>query len=397
MKYFTYFFLFIYLSYFSQGILYEEESIFSKGLLLCFFGICGWGIIKVLMDKPNGFSKILLLFVLVQFVYFLFSTKYAISGTHRVISSFPQLKSIFISLLPFYPLYYCARRDNLSSGLLFFLVACLALYIFRFFNMQHELVFESGQDSEAVVNNMSYAFIKLLPFTCLLFNRKIFSMGIWGCCMGLILLGAKRGAILTGIVAAILYIWYLLKHTWREKNGFYILLICIVVAIGGYFGYRFILSNDFVVGRFLELAEGNDSGRTYLYVRIFDYWKNTPSLLHLLFGFGFNSSITIAGNLAHNDWLELLSCCGVFGVIIYSLLFIQAIRYIRLLRQTPALQSMLVMIIICWLAMSAFSMGYTDMTLFSILLGYIMGTRESAAYNNIECRKVNGSYAHLYR
>ena len=391
MKQLIYLLFASYLLYFLQGIFYEHSSAMSVPFLLIYLAIGGWGVYKVMSEGGNSYTRILLIFIGIQILYFLLAPQYVMSRS-RPISSLSQLKAIFISLLPFFPIYYVARRKDLTTVLKIVSLLFLLFYIVQFLFIEQRLVDELDpeQQSENVVNNVSYSFVNLLPFACLFLNKKLLSIGMWATCCFFILLGAKRGAIITGGISSIIYVWFLVKDSVRSRKYAALFMVCILFGLGVYYGYQFVLDNEFLVYRFENLAEGNDSGRSIIYQKIFDHWDGTTSLVHFLFGFGFNSSIAIAGNFAHNDWLELLSCCGLLGVVIYILLFIQLARYMLFLRgvRYRSLQAMFVMIVASWLCISAFSMGYAGITLFSMLLGYIMGERENGAgYRDILIKK----------
>ena len=375
MKQLIYLLFASFILYYLQGILYEQNTSMSVTFLLIYFAICGWGICKVVMNGGNAYSKVLLFFICLQVLYFLFGPQ-TIMSVAGPIRSLSQLKAVFISLLPFFPIYYVARRRDLTNVIKVVSVGFLLFYIVQFFFMEQRLVddLDPTQQNENVVNNAAYSFIGLFPFAFLFVRRKLVSIGWWVCCCCFLLLGAKRGAIITGGISSLIFVWYLFKDSIREKRYKALIIVCVIMGISAYYGYQYVMGNEFLIYRFEDIAQG--SGRSLIYRKIFDSWNGTPSLVHFLFGFGFNSSIAIAGNYAHNDWLELLSCCGLLGVIVYAWMFWALFRYYRLY-STEETRPMLAMIIASWLCMSAFSMGYTNISLFSILLGYIMGVQEN--------------------
>lgn len=388
MKQLIYLLFASYFLYHLQGLLYAQGSGLSVMFLLAFFAVCGWGAANVLMYGGNSYSRMLMVFIGIQILYFLFAPQYIMSKAGPI-QSLAQLKSVFISLMPFFPVYYVARRKDLTILLKIVAFLFLLLYIAQFFFNEQRLTDELDpeQRSENVVNNVAYSFVNLLPFVCLFLNKKLLSIGLWLCCCVFVLLGAKRGAIITGAISSIIYVWFLLKGSVRSRKYGALIAVFLMLCIGFYYGYQFVSEDEYLVYRFEELAAGNSSGRSIIYQKIFDTWNGTTSLGHFLFGFGFNSSISIAGNYAHNDWLELLSCSGLLGVIVYALMFWQLFRYYRRLYVIEN-RSMFAMIVVSWLCMSAFSMGYAGISLFSILLGYVMGNKEKYS-NSMETIRIS--------
>lgn len=68
---------------------------------------------------------------------------------------------------------------------------------------------------------------------------------------------------------------------------------------------------------FNQTLEGNSSGRDSIYSILWYEFLENGSLFYCLFGFGADATISIAGNFAHNDWLELLINNGLLGIVLY--------------------------------------------------------------------------------
>ena len=185
----------------------------------------------------------------------------------------------------------------------------------------------------------------------------------------------------------LIYFLYIIKSTRKIKFSNYLLVIIFLLA-STYFIYYFFITNEFFQYRFLSLLEGGYSNRDILYSQIFNFWKNSGNFINLIFGYGLWSSIEIAGNAAHNDWLELLSNCGIMGVLIYLSLFY--CLYISM-KKTKELDKkfMLLMILIIWFMKTLFSMAYMEMNMapLMILLGYIYGNEELNNNMNIISNK----------
>ena len=86
---------------------------------------------------------------------------------------------------------------------------------------------------------------------------------------------------------------------------------------------------------------------------------------------------------AHNDWLELLSNFGLFGVIVYIMLFFAAYKLIRNPNWGDTDKRLFMLtVIIMWFLITLFSMGYTssDGYLKAMLLAYLIGNRNKALF-----------------
>ena len=100
------------------------------------------------------------------------------------------------------------------------------------------------------------------------------------------------------------------------------LFFCVVYEIqsGLYFGELTIFPGggfeEFIPESWEYTLEGDISGRDTIYSALFYEWVHADSYWNYIFGLGFLSSIEIAGNFAHNDWLEMLTSFGLVGVAI---------------------------------------------------------------------------------
>jgi hypothetical protein len=138
----------------------------------------------------------------------------------------------------------------------------------------------------------------------------------------------------------------------------------------GFVVVNYINTNTYLIDRFIELKDGNSSGRDSLFEDIWKYCTGTnASLSSVLFGNGINSTIIIAGNLAHNDWLELFCCCGLIGVFAYAYLFINIIRSHKALHNSPFKESEKYAIVILFIK-SLLSQAYTTATIIFLVIGF---------------------------
>lgn len=358
--------------YFAQGAIYPFGSIIAKISLLIILLISSFYLVKTLFIKTKDyfFKYIWALFLLINIVGFLFESNF--SGIY-----YSQIRNVITAILPFFPFYYFSLRGDLSrKDLLNLFLLLLPIAILSFFFNKETLINDRWGDSENVVTNTGYFFVALIPYTFLWKKNKIFSMGILMVLLYFIIQSSKRGALIVGAMGLIIFIFYHL-YIIKSKKIFQNLIFTIsgflIVIL---FLYNTYINNEFLINRLAGIDEGG-SGRNIIYWNLWNNWYESNSFLRYLFGFGFVSTILYSGtgNLAHNDWLEVLTNFGLIGVVIYIGLFISIISYI--LFSTASKENKIIMftIFLMWFCQTLFSMYYTVSTslLFSVLIAYLFG------------------------
>ena len=137
-------------------------------------------------------------------------------------------------------------------------------------------------------------------------------------------------------------------------------------------------TSDHFVKRINETMEGNSSARNMIYGKIWNEIVTDTSLLHLLFGRGANSSIIVATNYAHNDWLELMINNGLLGVSLgaffYISLYKTAHRYRRVFGRTyytAFLMMILVIFLPTFFSMIIYQLSTRICLFFAFMIGYV--------------------------
>ncbi|WP_169337975.1 O-antigen ligase family protein [Proteiniphilum acetatigenes] len=295
-----------------------------------------------------------------------------------------MFKEILVCLLTFYPFYYFSQKGILGpQHLIFFLIIMLPITILNFFSNQENIL--GDRSSRQIVNNVSYSFVRLLPFVFLIEKRKFVGAIIILICMVFIINGAKRGAIISGSVFFVLYIFYQFKNVNKKYRVLYYFIILATAAFMSYYIYTTLMENEFLIARLNLMTEGGSSGRDTIFTSIWNKWYNSDSILNILFGYGFAASLKMTGgSYAHNDWLELLSNFGLTGVVIYLLLVISAFKYIRNKFFPFQKRYLMFSIVIAWLFISMFSMWYNSMLSYTqaMLLAYLISNQTNNYYLN---------------
>jgi hypothetical protein len=366
---------FFFILYNLQGLLYASGSIISQACLLIIFVISGYYFALTLLTQyeNNWFYYAWTLLLLLNILGFIFTANFS-DGL-----SIPMFKDILGCMLTFYPFYYFAKRDVLKRNhLISFFIVMLPITILQFLVYRRQILLDS--EFQHVVNNLAYSFVTLLPFLFLIKKKNLITGAIMALLLILIIQGAKRGAIVAGFVCFIMYFYYKMK-TIESHNRIrsYIVIAFILIAVS-IFAYETYISNEYLISRMASISEGNLSNREYIYKEIFYKWYNSESVWNSIFGYGFAASLRIAGNYAHNDWLELLSNFGLLGFSIYLILLCAAVKLSFNKDWTSEKKVLMLTITVMWFVISMVSMWYTSLGMFtqSILIGFILGSNSKS-------------------
>ena len=372
-------FLFLILAlYLAQGLIYPSGSFFSQIFLAFILLISAIYFIKTLLlpGKKCLFFIAWTILLLVNILGFIITADFSHVNHNQM------LKAILGCLLPLYPFYYFANKDELKAAhLVRFFMVILLIIIFQFFRLRNLALLESYSDNLDVVNNESYDFVNLIPFVFLIKKKKLISGVLMGLLLFFIIQGSKRGALIAGTLGLLGFFYYQMKTIERENRirGY---LVAIIVLFGiSAFGLKIYLSNEFLLDRMTSLTEGETSGRNFLYETILNKWYNSDSFWNFLTGYGFASSLNITGgSYAHSDWLELLSNFGLIGVGAYIFVFYSATKQCFNKDWMVDKQALMLTITMIWFSTSLISMWYMSLGNFTqaILLGYLTGNKANS-------------------
>lgn len=365
--------IFTLLAYFGQGVLYSSGSFISQLFLVLILMISGFYFISsffIYKGISSSFYFAWTIFFLLNIVGFVFT------GDFYDPEHYAMFKAILINFLVFYPFYYFAKIGVLKTKhLTRFFFVMLPLLILQFFMNEENIIDSRLSDNENVVNNIAYSFVWLIPFL-FLFRNKIFSLLFISIILFFIIEGAKRGAIITGVIGALIFLYYIFKKIKMRSTVISYLFVTFLISSFAYFTYQMFLSNEFLQDRFSSIDEGG-SGRDIIFMNITNAWINSDNIINLLFGYGFAASWKFAGNYAHNDWLELLSNFGLIGIIIYIYLFYYSIKYLFTKSWNADKKLLMLTIVVMWFIITIFSMGYTNSSngfLRSMMLAFLVGS-----------------------
>lgn len=368
-------YFFFWCLYLLQGTLYPKGAVFAQILLFIILLTSLKHLFQIIILYKNDnliYLKALNILVLMYTIYgiALFVTDgKMVYGDNIIVPSKNYLQSYLSSLLPIYSFYYYAKNEYLNIKLIqrwFFVFVGVA--IADYYELQAEelrVLMEEGSEREEITNNAGYALLSLIP--CLLvFDKKPILQYIGlGTCFIFIIMGMKRGAILIAAIALVIFVWYKLQSTSRNKK----ILVIIAVGLGLYFLVIFIqdlfLNSEYFQYRYEKTMNGDASQRGVLHPFFWDNFLYRANAVQMLFGYGANGTIKLTFNYAHNDWLEILTNQGLFGVIIffyYWFAFFYSANFRNLSRES---RFTLNLIIIMYFIKTFFSMSIGNMTIYT--------------------------------
>lgn len=380
--------LFVIPLYATQGILLPSGPI-PQSLLLMWFFMDSFYLMKFLTSKDrDGIGIIVFLFWLLNTVSWVISPKLLVCDG-EIIRTFNHYKNLTIGLLTYYPFRYWIKNRIIDERYLkFFSILIFSVAILLFFHYNTIKLSQTVKD--AITNNEAYLFVCIFPILYVFREKKVLWYSLVIGCLFFILLGAKRGAIICFASQLIIFVLFNMKDTGRRTSHIKSLFITsVIVGVLGFVGYNLLQGNEYLLMRLSDMEEGNDASgdaRIFQYTAILNAFVEAP-LFTKLFGHGFNQTLNIAGNYAHNDWLELLTNQGIVGVLMYLLLFIQLLKSTKAFNGNNWRKCMFYMVLAPWFIRSLISMGYVSMETFYFMIAIVYSKYGSQRLSVVERKK----------
>lgn len=332
--------------------------------------------------KTDRLSKIIVFFWFFNMIYWVFSPKKLI-GEGISYNTIEYMKNISIALLTYFPFLNMSRSKIIDESYMrIFLIMELIIAIINYYGYEGTIMANTGK--EYVTNNISYRFVAALPLLGLFFRKKYALYLLLLVCMYFVILGAKRGAIISMVLMMTVFVYFFFRDN-AVKNKFRAVILSVVsLGILSFFVYYTYQGNEYLQFRIDGMREGSDESgdlRVYYYHIIWETWKQSD-VSHLLFGYGFNQSISIAGNYAHNDWLEIMADFGLVGICLYATFLWNMWKRIRISCRflDDEYKYVIISAFLMILSKAIYSMSYVSMTT-AFAMGAI-GFVHSSAENN---------------
>lgn len=325
----------------------------------------------------SGLNILLLLFTIYGFCFIFFGQSVAINlpTTGLIyVKNYSYLKGIYISLLPIYAFYYFTEKGFLTESkirkwtVIFFLCA-----LYMYFKILSETIESFGAADEEVQNNGGYLFLSMLPLLVFFNKRPVVMLILLTLFESFIIISAKRGAILIGVIVLLFIIWKMesiIGSQYRKLKFFFIITILIAVY---FFTWSFLEEDSLLYMRFEDTLEGRTSGRDILYTVFSNYFLFDTNAWQFIVGSGAWSTLRIQGQFAHSDWLEIAVNQGCTGLIVYMIYWWFFIITCYKSYRDDYISIGIVMVAFIFFLESIFSMSYSDMTIYStIVLGFCL-------------------------
>ncbi len=289
------------------------------------------------------------------------------------------LEEVYKSILPIFAFFYLTikgklTRSNLQIWTVLFVIQ--AYYIYMNFYQGKDII-QSSFETTNIVNSMAYLFIAIIPGVPL-FKRQYLQYVIFALCLIMVLLAMKRGALLIGALTLLWYVYVQSKVYAKKKNVVRIVFLAFFIYLilyGLMYVYNSILlDNAFFQERLDETLAGGTSGRDRISLHFWNYYLNEMNFLEEMFGIGAYGTIRTYINFAHNDWLEILICEGLLGIVCYIIYWLKLYKTIKLIKGYNSIFVILTLFAIIQFLKTFFSMSINDMMLYTTApVGYALG------------------------
>ncbi|BFL84872.1 hypothetical protein LFREDSHE_33220 [Shewanella baltica] len=97
------------------------------------------------------------------------------------------------------------------------------------------------------------------------------------------------------------------------------------------------------------MLDGYSSGRDLIAIQLFNVWYESESILTYAFGFGYNATSQFTNHVSHNDWIDMLVSFGLFGVILYAIIFFSL--FYKLFRYTGNKEYKIILLVFIGIAL----------------------------------------------
>lgn len=390
-------YILLWIVYYLQSTLFSGIGSRIPALLgLLLIGISAYHVIYAWVTyKMPSYMKALSVLLIMFTVYgiaLILSDKNITPLGADVISKSSYIKNIYISLLPIFSFFVFTKNGQLTRNkilvctFLFFAAAVAQFYQFQ----RSALMRMTTVDAEEITNNTSYIFLSLLPLLAFWDHKRIIQYLGFALSIAFVILGMKRGAMLIGVLAVVWFLYHSMRSASR-KQRFWVILFSVVVII---LGYRLVTdmleTSSYFNFRLQETLEGNSSGRNEIYDTLWHHFIQESSLLRFLFGNGANATLILASNYAHNDWLEIATNQGVFGLIVYFTYWVLLYKMWRKSKFDNQIYLALGTLCLIFFLKSFVSMSYSGMNIYSTMcLGYCVGviSESESAHKSVRDEK----------
>lgn len=366
--------------YSCQGSLYSQ-GIINQALQLSMLVWCIVASFKFLINltrMPHLLkvtSLLVYMYLIYGLIYILFSQPVTFESGYSP-ASYYYLQQSLNSLLPIFLFYTYSKDGYLTEKRMrvyFFIFIIVA--ICNFLHSYQENLRADLYGRTEFTNNVGYTFLSLMQMLYLFNKKPIVQYVLLSIVLAFIIMSMKRGAIVIGTLCFIQFLYQNWKNSSRTKDRILIfVLTLLILGVAYWYVNNMLEHSDYFVRRLEATQEMDSSGRTDLVSIIWEkYWTNI-SMISLLFGNGANSTISFAGNYAHQDWLETLCNNGVVGVGILLSFYITFLKsaFSKQFKCKKSLKSIFKMLFLICIMKTIFSMSIQGMEIsITMMIGFL--------------------------
>lgn len=359
--------------YISQGILYESTW-YSKlsGIYVLLFNLYCTLIVIIKKQQSSLFLISVFFSTWTVFIWFISVKTYTVEG--EPVSTFAMIQHIALVVTSLLSFYYISLSGQIKrSILLAFTIIIALIYIYNILHFDVASL-GAGEYDYANANNKAYSLVALFPFLLLLWDKKWIMIILMVASLVFIVFCLKRGAMIC-VASFLLITFYMIIRSVKKKNAYKYLIrfsVFIIIVAIVYAFFTVYEDNEFLQRRF---DHGSDA-REYIYTKILSGLENSD-ILELFIGHGPLSTVTVSGNYAHNDWLEIVYDFGIVGLILYIMIPIAMLKYYKRYTLEEELAGILICVLYILLR-SSFSMCVYELDSLLIFgyMGYIIGNHQ---------------------
>lgn len=327
-------------------------------------------------------SSLIVIFIIYGSVLILSGKGLIVKETGDPMPSRKYLVDLMLSLLPIFPFYIFTKRGFITEKTMqrlffvFFAIAVVSYIKARTIGLERAL--ETNQYATDVTNNSGYVILSLLPFLVFLDRRPLVRYTMLALITILVLYAIKRGAILILALCLMFYLPLVLKKSAKLVR----VVTIIVIGVVGVYAYNYILdfveSNTYFATRLELMQEGDLQARSGIWTGILLAFLDANPF-QMLFGRGAWATLEVSTNLAHNDWLEILTNQGLVGIYIFASFWYTFFQAWRKSKKNTTLYTLLGLLFITHFTRTFFSMSISAMPIYATcLIGYAF-----ACYSNM--------------
>lgn len=368
--------------YYLQGTLYASGSLLSQALMFLII-IVSLYYFKYANEKyriPSVLKTLnilLIFFTIYGIIIIIFGN--GISG----VVNYRYLKGIYMSLLPIYPFYVFTKKGELTEdSLRYWVLLFIPIAIASFYRDQRESLMaaiEMGSRREEFTLNAAYIFLAIIPLLALC-KKAVVQYTLLAVCLYFVLMGVKRGALLTGAICLLYFIMSSFKQSNKTKK-IWVLILSVGLIVLAYNAIIYMMeTSDYFNSRLEQTQDGNSSGRDVIFNTLWNYFLNS-NIIYFLIGHGADATLKVTG-YAHNDWLEIAVNNGLLGVIIYLAYWINMYKLSRK-TSNDVLKKIITLFIIVYFTRTFYSMSYNDIPIYATsALGFALAKSDMKSLNN---------------